>query len=112
MDKIFAQSIQLPGDNGPVTINGVSGFKYVDIGEVITGAMPFVIAFAGFGLLLMLISAGFSLLTSAGDAKKLESGKQRLTHAIIGFLVIFVAYWLVILIGKIFGVVEIQNIFK
>ncbi|MBI4065057.1 hypothetical protein HY409_01680 [Candidatus Gottesmanbacteria bacterium] len=112
MYRVLAQSIQLPGDNGPVPITGIPGFKYGDVGSIVTGAIPFVIAFAGFGLLLMLIRAGYSFLTSAGDAKKLEEGKQRLTNAIVGFVVIFVAYWMVILIGKIFGVVEIQSIFK
>ncbi len=110
MDKVFAQTIQLPGESTPTT--GFSSFRYSDVGSIITGAIPFVIAFAGIGLLLMLISAGYAFLTSAGDAKKLETGKQRLTYALVGFLVIFIAYWMVILAGKIFGVVEIQNIFK
>lgn len=60
----------------------------------------------------MLLSAGFNFLTSAGDPKKLEMGKQRLTYAIVGFLVIFVAYWGVQLAGKIFGIAEIESVFK
>lgn len=111
MENLLAQNIQLPGEP-PVKITGVPGFNYTDVGSVITGVIPFVIAFAGIGLLLMLISAGYAFLTSAGDAKKLEMGKQRLTYALVGFLIIFVAYWLVIIAGKIFGVVEIQSIFK
>lgn len=60
----------------------------------------------------MLISAGFSFLTSAGDAKKLEKGKQQLTYAVVGFLVIFVAYWLVQIAGFVFGIEEIGTIFR
>ena len=60
----------------------------------------------------MLLAAGFTLLTSAGDAKKMEQGKSRLTNALIGFLIIFTAYWFTQIMGKIFGIVEIQTIFK
>ncbi len=109
MVKIFAQSLSI-GEN---TIKGPDGFKFNTIGDIFgKDTMTIIFGFAGFGLLLMIISAGFTLLTSAGDAKQLESGKQRLTYAIVGFLVIFVAYWVVQLAGKIFGVAEIQSVFK
>lgn len=108
MDTVLAQKLVIPGGQ----VSGPPGFTFTDIGAVVTSAIPFVIAFAGFGLLLMLIRAGYSFLTSAGDAKKLETGKQQLTYALVGFIVIFVAYWLVIILGRIFGVVEIQNTFQ
>lgn len=108
MIKIFAQSLSIDGI--PEPIQGPA--KFANIGAILDAMMPLIFGFAGFGLLLMIISAGFTLLTSAGDAKKLESGKQRLTYAIVGFLVIFVAYWVVQLVGKIFGVAEIQSVFK
>ena len=90
------------------------GFKFAgaNIGTVITNLIPFIFAFAGIGLLLMIFGAGFTILTSAGDAKKLESGKQRLTYAIVGFIVIFVSYWLVQIAGFVFGIPEIGQIFK
>ncbi|MBI3956058.1 hypothetical protein HY339_02285 [Candidatus Gottesmanbacteria bacterium] len=109
MVKIFAQSLSI--DDIPGSIEGP--VKFSKIGDIFnTTTMGIVFGFAGLGLLLMIVSAGFTLLTSAGDAKKLESGKQRLTYAIVGFLVIFVAYWGVQLAGKIFGVAEIQSVFK
>ncbi len=108
MQSVFAQKLEIvdiPGSiEGPV--------KFGNIGVVLDAAMPLVFGFAGFGLLIMIISAGFTLLTSAGDAKQMDAGKQRLTYAIVGFLVIFVAYWVVQLAGKIFGVAEIQSVFK
>lgn len=109
MHRIFAQTLKLPGtDDQQVPLSypeEFSGFKFASgkIGDIIQAAIPFVFAFAGIGLLLMILSAGFTLLTSAGDAKKLEAGKQRLTNAIVGFVIIFAAYWLVQLAGIIFG---------
>ncbi len=113
MHKVFAQSLSIPWDGAPKKIQGLSlDPKLNSIGGIVSAAIPFVFAFAGIGLLLMLICGGFALLTSAGDAKKLEQGKQQITYAIMGFAVIFVAYWIVQLAGKIFGIQEIQSVFK
>ena len=87
MVKIFAQSLSIDGIPEPIQ----GSVKFANIGTILDAMMPLIFGFAGFGLLLMIVSSGFTLLTSAGDAKKLESGKQRLTYAIVGFLVIFVA---------------------
>ncbi|MEK9143434.1 MAG: hypothetical protein AAB481_02300 [Patescibacteria group bacterium] len=113
--KIFAQATDLTIPGG-VSIPNPVGFKFNNIGEIMigvgnSGAIPFIFAFAGIGLLLMLLSAGFNFLTSAGDPKKLEAGKQRLTNALIGFLIIFVAYWAVQMAGVIFDIKEIQETF-
>ena len=107
-NKVFAQSLTLPDGS---TITGPISWAS-NLGAVLVRAIQFVFAFAGIGLLLMLLAAGFTLLTSAGDAKKMEQGKSRLTNALIGFLIIFTAYWFTQIMGKIFGIVEIQTIFK
>ncbi len=111
MNKLLAQSLTLPWEGDSQVVQGLSS-KYSSIGGLVTGAIPFIFAFAGIGLLLMIISAGFTLLTSAGDPKKLDAGKNRLTYALAGFLIIFVAYWVTQLAGKIFGLDSIIQIFK
>lgn len=58
---------------------------------------------AGFILLAMIISAGFTLLTAAGDPKKTEAGKSRLTHAALGFLIVFAAYWIAQILQVVFN---------
>ncbi len=109
-NQILAQSLTLPDGT---KISGPAGLKGVEnLGAVVSRAVPFVLAFAGIGLLLMLLTSGFEYLTSAGDAKKLESAQQRLTFAIVGFLIIFTAFWLVQIAGNIFGLTEVNTIFK
>ncbi len=112
MTQALAQELQLPWDNGSQSIQGLPNFQFASLGDLIGTAMPYVFAAAGLGLLLMLISAGFTFLTSAGDAKKLESGKGRLTAALTGFIVIFIAYWLVQILGTVFGIEGIKETFK
>ena len=110
----LAQKFQLPGGE---TIEGplkpeIFGGQGITLGMILNRAIVFVFAFAGLGLLIMLMMAGFSYLTSAGDAKKLEQGKQRLTYAIVGFVIIFAAFWIVQIFGEMFGLETIKNAFR
>lgn len=99
--KQLAQVLEIDG----YTVNGPEGFLFGGnrIGTIIGQSIAFVFAFAGIGLLLMIISSGFSMMTAAGDAKKLEGSKARLTNAVIGFLLIFASFWIVQLTGRILG---------
>jgi len=51
----------------------------------------------------MLIAGGFQLLTSAGDPEATKKGYAKITWSIIGFLVIFISYWLIQIMEYIFG---------
>lgn len=110
--QLLAQQIELPWGQGSQIVQGVPNFNFNSLSDIVVRVMPYVFAAAGIGLLLMLISSGFTFLTSAGDAKKLEKARQQLTYALVGFIVIFVAYWIVQIFGTIFGIREINTIFQ
>ncbi len=95
-------ALDLPGG---YSISEPEGFKFVggNIGEIINALVPYIFALAGLVLLLILIWGGFEMMTSAGDPKKMESAKGKLTNAVAGFIIIFVAFWLVQILEVIFG---------
>jgi hypothetical protein len=106
MEKLV---LSIPGPSGgKYTIEPPSGFVFTgekaNIGSIISALIPIVFSIAGLLLFGMLIMGGFGLLTSAGDPKKVESAKNRLTGAIVGFLIIFLAYWLIQILEVIFGI--------
>lgn len=107
MNKLLAQfTIGNGVNNGPTyTVNGPTGFTYngAGISQIISDLLTYVFAFAGVALLLMIISSGFALILSAGDPKKLAKGRASLTNAILGFIIIFAAFWIVQIVGVIFG---------
>lgn len=107
---LLAQKLTLPGET--TSYVGPLGDKTITLGGLLSNALSFIFPIAGIILLIMILSAGFTLLTSAGDAKKMEKGKQTLTYGVVGFVIIFVAYWLTQLVGIIFGVGAITTIFK
>ncbi|HUS60264.1 MAG TPA: pilin [Nevskiaceae bacterium] len=78
--------------------------RFENIGDIINTLIPYIFALAGIILLFFIIFGGFELLTSGGDPKKVESAKGKITHAIVGFIIIFVAYWLVQILETIFGI--------
>lgn len=96
----LAQNLNLPGGQ---TITGpLPAGRFTNLASLITNALPILFSIAGVILLLYLLWGGFDYLTSMGDPKKAESGRGKITNAIIGFIIIFAAYWLVQLVDYIF----------
>lgn len=66
--------------------------------------LPYLFTIAGLVLFVMIIWGGFEMLTGAANPKSQEAGKQRITAAVIGFLLLFSSYWIAQIVEAIFGV--------
>lgn len=75
--------------------DGLAVDPAMTIGDIISNLLPYLYVFGGLILFIMLVWGGFEMLTGATDTKAQEAGKQRITTAVIGFLLLFVSYWLV-----------------
>ena len=97
----IVQDLRLPG--ATTVIEGpLDNSKFTNLSSLLNNAIPIILPIAGLILLAYLIWGGFEFLTSLGDPKKAASAKNKITYAIIGFFVIFAAYWIVQLIAFIF----------
>jgi hypothetical protein len=67
--------------------------KFADIGVIISKLLPYIYVLAGLSMLVMLIMGGVTLMTAAGDPGKSKDGYGKITAAIVGFVIIFVAYF-------------------
>ena len=110
--KFLAQNLEIPGTTivGPLDDTKFGGS--INLLSIIAKMLPYIFYASIIGVLIMLLSGGFTYLTSAGDTKKTAQAQQQITNAIIGFILIFSAYWLVQIAGIIFGITEIQTTFK
>ena len=81
------------------------------IGNIVSEFIKYLFPLAGILLLLYLLLGGFSLMTSGGDPKAVQGAKSKITNALIGFVIIFAAYWIVQLVASILGLEAITNIF-
>ena len=63
--------------------------------EVINAVLPFVFVIAGLALFLMFFFGGFTIFVSAGNPEKTKQGQQMIVNALVGFAIIFAAYWII-----------------
>ena len=94
---------------GPTIAPKITG---KNLGAIISDILPYLFTGAGLLLLLYLISGGLSLMLSRGDPKAVQSARDKITGALTGFIIVFAAYWLVQIVGKILGITAFEQIFK
>jgi len=94
--------LNIGGATIPVPVGAQSNFK--SLGEIVSRLLQYALPLGGLILFVMIIISGFQLLTSAGEPKKMEQAKQRLTWGILGFMVIFVAFWIMRIMEFLLGI--------
>lgn len=86
---------------------------YVQPAFFVTIILRYVFPIAGILMLIFLVLGGFQLMTSRGDPKAVESAKGKITNALLGFVIIFIAYWLVSLIANVLNLeTTVGDIFR
>lgn len=68
-----------------------------------------VMQLVGVGLFIMIIIGGFTMIMSGGNPKQLEQAKGTLTYAILGVVLIVLAYLIIQLISTITGVPNLNR---
>ena len=88
------------GSNTPLT-------ELKGIGSLVSVVVQASFVLAGVLLLFFFIFGGISIIAGAGkdNPEQAAKGKQAITSAVLGFIVVFAAYWIVQLIELITGVV-------
>ncbi|MEK7527979.1 MAG: hypothetical protein AAB574_03105 [Patescibacteria group bacterium] len=102
--SVFAQGVDLGRDlplGGGTNIAG----KYTDFGILVTLILKNGLTLAGIILLVLIIAGGVMFIAAAGsdDSKKLAAASSTITSALIGFLVIFLSYFIIQIIEVITG---------
>lgn len=77
-------------------------------GGIISELLRYLFPIAGMILFVMLVWGGFEMMTSSVAGKK-DAGRQRVTTAVIGFLLLFATYWIGQLMEAVFGVRFLGN---
>ena len=71
--------------------------------NIISTLIKVALPLSGIILLGVIIFAGFTIMTNAANPDKAEQGKKMLTQGIVGFLIIFAAYWIAQIIEVLTG---------
>ena len=100
MNSVYAVNLEnVPWGKNPL------GKTFPSISTLVNLILQNALTIAGVILLALLIFGGITLILSAGsgDAKKAEQGQKTVTSALIGFLVVFLAYFIIQIIEVITG---------
>jgi hypothetical protein len=89
-------------DWGSCVVNGVPTIQCIPI--IFVNIINAALLFSGVTALAFIIISGLTLMNSAGDPKKVASAKGTLTYAIIGMVLILLAFGIVNVIGNLTGV--------
>ena len=81
------------------------------IGTIVSELVKYLFPLAGLLLLLYLIYGGYRYMLSRGDPKTLQEAKGVITNALLGFVIVFISFWLVQIVGTILGLDVIVQIF-
>lgn len=75
------------------------------IGNLVSLLLSNASVIAGVLFLIFVIIAGYSMMYNAGsgDPQKFAKGKDIITWAFVGFLIIFGAYWIIQIIQMVLG---------
>lgn len=78
---------------------------YFTIGGFVSRVLPNIYVIAGVILFFFLIGGGLMFIVSAGqeNPEGAAKGKQTVTAALLGFLIIFASYWIMQIIQRITG---------
>jgi hypothetical protein len=109
--QLFCDSIGFPTIENTGTFNTAVGcIRLVDVnspinlattlGMLLSFTLPWSIGVAGGIAFILVVIAGFIITTSSGDPYKMSSGKELLTAAISGILLLIFAVFILRLIGK------------
>ncbi len=92
----FGNFGQLSGQSGAVeALSGITKVVSVVIGVMtIAAAIWFIFQF---------LTGGISWISSAGDKAKLETARNRITHAFVGLIIVVAGWAILALAGQFFG---------
>lgn len=92
------QDINVSNLNSAFTKNGASNF----VGTLVGLIIPIALGIGGMLTVVFIIISGIQFVTSGGDPKGAAAAKDRLVYAVIGFIILILAYAVLQIIDKLF----------
>jgi len=78
--------------------------EWKNIGDIVSRLLIYIFPLAGIATFIYLLIGGFGYLTAAGNEEAAKKAQGQITNALIGFLIIFLSYWIVRILEIILGV--------
>ena len=103
LDVFFPPDAKVFEELNPLKGGGLAG-TLNSPGAIVSRILLFAFPLAGLILFAMIVWGGFEMIMGA-TSKGMEAGRQRVTAAIVGFILLFSSYWIMQIIQYVFGMV-------
>src|SRR3989338_6896403 len=87
-----------------VNIDRPSNLHIDDLGKLISSLIGAILIIATIAAFVYLLLGGITWITSGGDKANVEAAQKRIQAAIIGLIIVFAAWALMIVIGRFLGI--------
>lgn len=87
-----------------ITINQPSNIKISDVGQLISAGVGTLLIIAALLAFFYLILGGIQWITSGGDKAGMEAARNKITHAIVGLIIVGAAWAIMLLVQNFLGV--------
>ncbi len=87
-----------------ITINQPGNIKIADVGQLISALVGTLLILAALLAFFFLILGGIQWITSGGDKAGMEAARNKITHAIVGLIIVGAAWAIMLLIQNFLGV--------
>ncbi len=92
MLKFLAQTSDIWGEiTPPSSSKALSEDPILGLGKLITFGINAFILVSGFALLIYLLWGAFEYITSGGESERINKARDKMVHAVIGIIVVFLA---------------------
>lgn len=99
LGNVFAQT----GDPS-ITIKQPANIKIGELGSLLSAAVGALLIIAALLAFFYLILGGIQWITSGGDKAGMEAARNKITHAIVGLVIVGAAWAIMILVQNFLGV--------
>jgi hypothetical protein len=100
MINIYAvDDVKIPGYQG-------TDFEFIDknVADIIGSLFNYLLPLAGILMFAMIVYGGLTLMLSGGNPEGVKEGTNKILFGVVGFIVVFTAYWIIKIIEIIFGI--------
>ena len=88
----------------PLEIPRPGNLKIDDLGKLISALIGAILIIATIAAFVYLLLGGITWITSGGDKANVQAAQKRIQAAIIGLIIVFAAWALMIVIGRFLGI--------
>ena len=99
IEKVFADT----NTDTVININQPGNVKITSIGSLVSAAVSALLVIASLAAFLFLVLGGLQWITSGGDKAGMEAARNKITHAIVGLIIVAAAYAVMVLVGNFLG---------